>query len=100
MIVSNPPYIADAERGQVMDEVLRFEPHSALFSPEAGLAHLRAVIAQAARLLRPGGLLLLEHGAAQGKAVRDLLSAGDAFVGIATRRDLAGLERCALARKV
>ena len=57
LLVSNPPYIADAERGQVMDEVLRFEPHSALFSPEAGLAHLRAVIAQAARLHRPGGLL-------------------------------------------
>lgn len=100
LVVSNPPYIAEAERNEVMDEVLRHEPHSALFSPQAGLAHLRAVIGQAARVLRPGGLLLLEHGARQGAAVRQILSSARVFDGIAVRRDLAGLERCALARKV
>lgn len=100
LVVSNPPYIAEAERGEVMDEVLRFEPHAALFSPQAGLAHLRAVVGQAARVLRPGGLLLLEHGARQGAAVREILTAARVFDCIEVRRDLAGLERCALARKV
>lgn len=100
LVVSNPPYIAEAEQNDVMDEVLRYEPHTALFSPREGLAHLRAVISQAGRTLRPGGLLLLEHGASQGPAVRELLSSTCVFDGIATRRDLAGLDRCALARKV
>ena len=40
LVVANPPYIADAERGQVMGEVLRNEPHSALFSEQNGLRHL------------------------------------------------------------
>ncbi|MDE6735822.1 MAG: peptide chain release factor N(5)-glutamine methyltransferase, partial [Desulfovibrio sp.] len=81
----------------VMDEVLRFEPASALFSPAEGLAHLAAVAEAAGRALRPGGLVILEHGAAQGAAVRGLLGASG-FAGIETRRDLAGLERCTLGR--
>ena len=44
VLVSNPPYIAAAEEGEVMAEVLRHEPHSALFSGQDGLRHLRAVI--------------------------------------------------------
>ncbi|MDE7241262.1 peptide chain release factor N(5)-glutamine methyltransferase, partial [Desulfovibrio sp.] len=66
LVISNPPYISEGERGCVMDEVLRFEPASALFSPEAGLAHLAAVCQAALRLLRPGGRLIMEHGAGQG----------------------------------
>ena len=97
LVISNPPYIGEGERGDVMDEVLRFEPASALFSPEGGLAHLGAVCAAARRLLRSCGLLILEHGAGQGAAVRGLMSRGG-FIEVETRRDLAGLERCTLAR--
>lgn len=97
LVISNPPYIGEGERGEVMDEVLRFEPASALFSPEGGLAHLAAVCEAARRLLRPGGLLILEHGAGQGAAVRGLMTRRG-LVDIETRRDLAGLERCTLAR--
>lgn len=99
LLISNPPYIAECERALVMDEVVRFEPYAALFSPQQGLAHLQAVIAQAVRALKTGGLLLLEHGAAQGSAVRALLHAAKVFAQVATRRDLAGLERCTLAWK-
>ena len=97
LVISNPPYIGAGERGEVMDEVLRFEPESALFSPADGLAHLAAVCEAARRLLAPGGLVILEHGAGQGAAVRGLMAASG-FAGIETRRDLAGLERCALGR--
>lgn len=93
LVVSNPPYIGEGERSTVMDEVLLFEPSSALFSPQDGLAHLAAVAVLARRLLRPLGLVVLEHGARQGAAVRDLL-AKEGFSGIRTRTDLAGLERC------
>lgn len=99
LLVSNPPYIAECERPLVMSEVVRFEPHTALFSPNHGLAHLQAAVAQAARALKAGGLLLLEHGAGQGTAVRGLLAAATVFAHVATRRDLAGLERCTLAWK-
>lgn len=99
LLVSNPPYIAESERAMVMNEVARFEPHTALFSANHGLAHLQAVVAQAARALKTGGLILLEHGAAQGRAVRNLLGAAKVFAHAVTRRDLAGRERCTLAWK-
>lgn len=97
MLVANPPYIAEAERPQVMDEVLRFEPAAALFSGSNGLAHLEAAVRAAALALRPGGRVLLEHGAAQGAAVRRLLVRAGAFTALETLADLAGLPRCATA---
>lgn len=99
MLVSNPPYIAQAERPMVMHEVLAYEPHSALFSPQDGLSHLEAAILAAASALRPGGRLLLEHGAAQGATTRRLLRGGNFFEDTVTHRDLAGLERCTVARR-
>lgn len=98
LVVSNPPYVAAAERPQVMQTVLRFEPHTALFSPENGLAPLRAVALAAARALRPGGFVLLEHGAAQGPCVQALLREAG-FAAPATRQDLAGLDRCTYGQK-
>lgn len=97
LVISNPPYIGEGQYDFVMDEVLRFEPAAALFSPENGLAHLAAVCTQAKQLLRPGGLVIMEHGAAQGEAVRGLLAAQD-FKVVQTRIDLAGLARCTVGR--
>ena len=77
-----------------MDEVLRFEPHSALFSSDAGLAHLTTSAQEASRLLQTGGLVLLEHGATQGAAVRDILNR-QGFADVETHCDLAGLDRVA-----
>lgn len=99
LVVSNPPYIAEAERHMVMDEVLHNEPHNALFSENNGLLHLEAAINAAAHALQDGGLILLEHGAAQGKAVHDLLAARGIFKKIENKRDIAHLDRCTLARK-
>ncbi|WP_291439587.1 peptide chain release factor N(5)-glutamine methyltransferase [Desulfovibrio sp.] len=97
MLVSNPPYIAESERSMVMEEVLVHEPHSALFSPRQGLAHLAAAIQAAAWALVPGGRVLLEHGAAQGAATRRLLREHGLFEAPVTHRDMAGLERCTVA---
>ena len=99
LVVSNPPYIAEAERHMVMDEVLHNEPHSALFSENNGLLHLAAAINAAAHALQNGGLVLLEHGAAQAKAVHDLLAATGIFKKIENKRDIAHLDRCTLGRK-
>ena len=99
LVVSNPPYIAEAERHMVMDEVLHNEPHGALFSENNGLLHLAAAINAASHALQNGGWILLEHGAAQANAVHDLLAETGIFKKIENKRDIAQLDRCTLARK-
>ncbi len=69
VVVTNPPYIPDAERPQD-PEVLGFDPETALFGGDDGLRDIRIFVGAAARLLRPGGVLVLEHGDGQGEAVR------------------------------
>jgi release factor glutamine methyltransferase len=91
LLVSNPPYI-DSLDPHLQQGDVRFEPRPALVADAAGLADLARLVRGAAAQLQPGGWLLLEHGCSQGAAVRALLQ--DAGFGeIATRRDLAGLER-------
>ena len=97
VIVSNPPYIA-ANDPHLSRGDLRFEPASALVSGVDGLDDLRQIIAQAPGFLEPGGWLLLEHGFDQAQMVRALLSQAD-FVGVHSRRDLAGHERISLGQK-
>ncbi|MBI2769920.1 MAG: peptide chain release factor N(5)-glutamine methyltransferase [Burkholderiales bacterium] len=90
LIVSNPPYVAAADPHLA---ALSHEPLSALAAGPDGLADIRAIVAQAPAHLAPGGWLLLEHGWDQAEAARGLLAA-TGFHQVATRRDLAGIERC------
>jgi release factor glutamine methyltransferase len=90
LIVSNPPYIAQDDEHL---EALRHEPAGALVSGADGLDAIRVIASQAGPRLASGGWLLLEHGWDQAARVRELLrTAGFGFV--ASRRDLAGIERC------
>lgn len=98
IVVSNPPYIGHAEAAEVMPDVLAYEPGDALFSGQDGLWHIRALAGQARRVLKPGGLLAMEHGWRQGGAVRAILR-GEGYGCIETRTDLAGRERATCARK-
>lgn len=90
VIVSNPPYIAGDDEHL---PALRHEPAAALVSGADGLAAIRAIVAQAPARLAAGGWLLLEHGWDQAARVRELLT-GAGFGYVASRRDLAGIERC------
>lgn len=91
VVVTNPPYIPDAEKPADI-EVLGYDPETALFGGDDGLRDIRTFIATAARLLRPGGVLVLEHGDTQGAAVRAI--ATDAgFRGTITHTDLLHRER-------
>ncbi|MBK1673351.1 protein-(glutamine-N5) methyltransferase, release factor-specific [Ectothiorhodospira shaposhnikovii] len=94
LIVSNPPYIAEADPHLVQGD-LRFEPLSALASGPDGLTDIRRIIEQAPGHLGPGGALLLEHGMDQGEAVRALLEQRG-FTEVDTVRDLAGRDRVTL----
>jgi release factor glutamine methyltransferase len=91
LLLANPPYIDRDDRHLESGDV-RFEPRSALVSPQGGLADLALLVAGAPEQLLNGGWLLLEHGFEQAAAVREmLLDAG--FSQVSTRRDLAGQER-------
>ena len=72
LIVSNPPYLTEAEMQTAEPEVAAHEPVSALVSGPNGLDDLRQIIGGAAERLKPGGLLALETGIAQHKALSAL----------------------------
>jgi release factor glutamine methyltransferase len=92
LIASNPPYVAEGDPHLV---ALRYEPRRALTAGPDGLADLRRIAADARACLKPGGALLMEHGAEQGSAVREILQQLG-YAGVETRRDLNGLERATL----
>lgn len=85
LIVGNPPYIA-ADDPHLKRGDLRFEPRAALVAGQDGLAAIRQLVPGAARHLKPGGWLLLEHGWRQGRAVRALFEAA-CFGRVGTLRD-------------
>lgn len=93
-IVSNPPYVATDDPHW---PGLRHEPREALAAGPAGLDALERIVDSAPRHLRPGGWLLLEHGAGQAVAVNGRLAARG-FVDIGHRQDLSGHTRCTGAR--
>jgi len=97
LLVSNPPYIA-ADDPALDDPALRHEPIGALRSGDGGLADLRALIVAAPGHLRPGGWLLLEHGATQGEAVCALF-ASQGWTRVRCHADLAGKPRVSEARR-
>ena len=92
LVVSNPPYIATAELKGLTDEVRRHDPRTALDGGPDGLTAYRAILAEADRLLAPGGVLVLEIGHDQEEAVTGLASASG-FMVARVVRDLAGRSR-------
>lgn len=97
LIVSNPPYVAEADphlgRGD-----LRFEPIAALAAGPDGLEVIRRLAPAAFDRLERGGWLLVEHGHDQAPAVRELFRR-TGFRDISSRLDLARIERITLGRK-
>ena len=94
LVVSNPPYIAARNRASLQPEVRDHEPALALFGGEDGLAIYQRLIPEAARLLRPGGWLMMELGNAE--AVRGMCIG---WTGVEILNDLAGIARVLIARK-
>jgi release factor glutamine methyltransferase len=93
LIVSNPPYVAEAELSGLAPEVREYEPRRALAGGPDGLAVLRRLVAQAPATLVTGGWLVVEMGAGQAAAVRALLGADGRYGAPGTVRDPAGWER-------
>jgi release factor glutamine methyltransferase len=95
VIVANPPYVASAD--DLADDVRAWEPHEALLAGREGLADVAAIVGGAGAWLEPGGLLVVEHGDAQGPAARELASVAG-LAEVRTMVDLAGRDRALVAR--
>lgn len=99
IIVSNPPYVLDSERGQMSQRVLDHEPAMALFVPDSDpLRFYRAIVAYADDALVAGGRLYLEINPMEANAIRRLL-ADAGLEEIDVIKDMTGRERFAKARK-
>ncbi len=97
VVVSNPPYVAESERGELDAEVRDWEPEAALFAGPDGLSVLRDLVQNAPVHLNPGGLLALETGSGQTEIVAELIRGAGGFAEPRTARDLAGRARIVLA---
>jgi release factor glutamine methyltransferase len=98
-IVSNPPYIPDAEVDALPPEVRRHEPRLALAAGTDGLDVVRTLVAQAAARLKSSGLLLFEFGFGQAHAVTRLVADTAGLTLIDLRHDLQGIPRTAVVRR-
>jgi release factor glutamine methyltransferase len=95
-IVSNPPYVAEADRATLHPQVRDHEPATALFAGETGLDIYRRLIPQAHNALKPNGLLALEIGHDQQDAIASLLRTWQNLFFV---KDLQNIPRIALAEK-
>jgi release factor glutamine methyltransferase len=93
LVLSNPPYIPDG--AGIEREVAEHDPPAALWGGTDGLDTVRVVMATAARLLRPGGVVGIEHADLQGESVPALLRRVGGWQQVADHRDLAGRPRFA-----
>ena len=97
LIVSNPPYVPLSQRQGLQREVRDFEPHVALFAGETGFEIYARIVADAPRILRPGGWLVMELGFGSRDHVATLLGGWD---DLRIEADLAGIPRVVMARRV
>ena len=97
VVLCNPPYVPDGT--PVPPEVAEHDPAEAVFGGADGLTVIRPVIALAAALLRPGGVVGIEHDDVHGSAVPELLRADGRFADVTAHPDLSGRPRYATARR-
>ncbi|RYY39917.1 MAG: peptide chain release factor N(5)-glutamine methyltransferase [Chitinophagaceae bacterium] len=93
VIVSNPPYIPHKDKETMHGNVLRFEPHGALFVPDNdALLFYRAIAAFAKKRLHPGGRIYLEIHESLGTEVKALFEK-EGYASVELRKDLQGKDR-------
>jgi release factor glutamine methyltransferase len=93
LVIANPPYIPLDAFESVIPEVRDHDPVFALVSGQDGLDSIRVVVAEAARLLRPAGLLCVEHADVQSESAQQVVIRHGAFGAVRDHPDLAGRPR-------
>ena len=97
VVISNPPYVSEAEYDGLAPEVREWEPRDALVAGDGGLRVLDALVDGVATILAPGGLLALEVGLGQACRVAERIRSASGLGAAQTLRDLSGRERMVLA---
>jgi release factor glutamine methyltransferase len=92
-VVSNPPYVSEAEMESLPPDVRQSEPREALLAGPSGMEVIRLLVPQAAERLVPGGHLLMEISPLRHEAVQALLASDGRFQAGPTIKDLARLPR-------
>jgi len=93
ILVSNPPYVTEKEKALMQENVLKYEPHSALFVPDDDpLKFYRALAVFGRKQLKKGGKMFFEINESYGKQCADLLTR-NGFKNIEIIKDLNGKER-------
>src|SRR5947209_8725567 len=95
-VISNPPYVGEAEADKVQRQVREFEPKIAVFSGQEGMDIYRRLIPQAYDHLRPRGWLITEIGYSEEAKVKELLQGWE---DTQVTADLQGIPRVVAARK-
>lgn len=98
LVASNPPYVATTEAHLPDPEVVDHDPQIALFAGEDGLDVIRLVEQAGRRLLRPGGLIVVEHSDRQGRSAPEVFEAAGGWTEVADHQDYAGRDRYVTAR--
>jgi release factor glutamine methyltransferase len=96
LVVSNPPYVPE---GTPVEPEVCADPPAAVFAGPDGLDLIPQVVARARDLLRPGGLLVMEHDETQGESVPALLEADGRWRDVADHADLSGRPRYVVATR-
>ncbi len=99
-IVSNPPYVSEAEYEKLPRDVKCFEPREALVAGPKGTEVIQRLLTQAIERLRPGGHLLIEVSPMIHDPVQELLSATSGLQPGPTVKDVARLPRVVVAKKL
>ncbi|MGA9813766.1 MAG: peptide chain release factor N(5)-glutamine methyltransferase [Terriglobales bacterium] len=95
LVVSNPPYVGEAEADLVQLEVRKYEPRNAVFAGETGLEVIERLIPQARESLKPEGWLVMEISGSIADRARQLLSG---WSDVRITNDLQGIPRVVAAR--
>jgi release factor glutamine methyltransferase len=99
LIVSNPPYIAEADWATLQPEVRLFEPRGALVAGPQGTELHERLLHQSGRYLSPGGALIMEIGAGQARAMRRIVEQTPGYKFHRLIYDEAGLERVVIVER-
>ena len=100
LIVANPPYVRQGDRPALQLEVREHEPSVALFGGETGFDLVAAFVGQAAGRLQPGGYVMFEFGFGQDGSVEELIAGTPGLAMAGLRRDLQGIARTAIAKRI
>lgn len=93
IIISNPPYISQSEWALMDESVRTYEPKLALFAENDGLAIYQKIAAESRDLLQPAGMIFLEIGFQQGRAVQEIFQKAFPEKNVRVHQDLSGNDR-------